>query len=284
VPTLPPFALHRPTSAGEASQILDQMGDDAVVHAGGTELLLVMKLGFAEYAHLVDVKGIAALHRLEVDGGTLTIGGAVTHREIERSPLVRDRFPALAEMESMVANVRVRTAGTLGGNLAFADPHSDPATFLLATGAEIVVVRGDATRTIPMDQFLRGPYETAIEPGELLAAVRIPLPAPGTVTLHRKMSFFERPAVTVTCAIRREGAEIVDARIAVGSVGVVPERMREAEAAMMGPAREGALDDAAEAAASGCTPMEDRNGAEDYKRNLVRVLVRRTMLEALGTA
>lgn len=280
MPTLPPFALHRPTSAGEASQILDQMGDDAVVHAGGTELLLVMKLGFAEYAHLVDVKGIAALHRLEVDGGTLVIGGAVTHRQIERSPLVRDRFPALAEMESMVANVRVRTAGTLGGNLAFADPHSDPATFLLATGAEIVIARGEAERTVPMDEFLRGPYETAIKPGELLSAVRVPLPHPGTVTLHRKMSFFERPAVTVTCALRREGAAVVDAHIAVGSVGVVPERMREAEAALLG---DPALDDAAEAAAAGCTPMEDRNGAEDYKRNLVRVLVRRTVREALGT-
>jgi carbon-monoxide dehydrogenase medium subunit len=205
----------------------------------------------------------------------------VTHREIECSPLVRDRFPALAAMESMVANVRVRTAGTLGGNLAFADPHSDPATFLLATEAEILVRRGDAERTIPMRDFVRGPYETAIEPGELLAAVRLPLPRSGTVTLHRKMAFFERPAVTVTCALRREGADVVEARIAVGSVGVVPQRMREAEAALLGPPREGAVDAAAAAAAAACTPMEDRNGAEDYKRNLVRVLVRRTAQEVL---
>ncbi len=140
--TLPAFDLHRPVSLEEASDILGRHGDDAIPVAGGTELLLLLKLGFGAYAHLVDVRGIPELTGIRLVDGTVEIGAAVTHREIERSALVREQIPALAAMERSVANIRVRTAGTLGGNLCFGDPHSDPATFLLAAGAEVVVRKG----------------------------------------------------------------------------------------------------------------------------------------------
>jgi aerobic carbon-monoxide dehydrogenase medium subunit len=284
VTRLPPFALHRPATFAEAAGLLGELGDDAVVYAGGTELLLLMKLGLAEYGHLVDVKGIPELGRLEAEDGALVIGGAVTHRALERSALVRERWPALAEMERSVANVRVRGAGTLGGNLAFSDPHSDPATFLLAAEAEVELRAGDARRRVAMRDFVLGPYETALAPGELLAAVRVPVVPAGAAMVHRKLAFNERPAATVTCLVRRDAGAVVEARVAVGSVGVVPARAPEAEAAVVGSSGEAAASRAGEAAAETAAPVEDANGSVDYKRQLVRVLVERAMREALARA
>ena len=117
--TLPPFDLHRARSVEEATELLTRYGADAAVICGGTELLLLLKLGFADYGHLVDVNGIDGLGGIDAENGTLVIGSTVTHREIERAPIVLDRLPALAAMVRRVANVRVRNVGTLGGNLCF---------------------------------------------------------------------------------------------------------------------------------------------------------------------
>lgn len=286
--TLPPFELHRPTSVEEASRLLDQLGDDAVVYSGGTELLLVMKLGFADYPHLVDVKRIAQLRRLEVSDGVLEVGAAITHREIERSEMVRDRWPALASMERGVGNLRVRCMGTIGGNLCFADPHSDPATFLLATGGSLVCNRGDdPPRELPVEEFVQGPYQTALAPGELLTAVRLPDVGRGAGIAHEKMSLHERPAVTVTCVASVVDGQVSSARLAVGSVGNRPQRALEAEATLVGAPADG-LDGresaAAEAAAEAADPVEDANGSVDYKRQLVRVLVKRCVRSAVEQA
>jgi carbon-monoxide dehydrogenase medium subunit len=280
--TLPAFELHRASSVDEASDLLGRFGDDAVAIAGGTELLLVLKLGFGEYGHLVDLRGIPELTGIKLEQGVIEIGAAVTHREIERSPLVREHVPALAEMERAVANIRVRTAGTLGGNLCFSDPHSDPATFLLAAGAQAVVRRGgEPPRVLPMEEFLRGPYETALAEGDLLISVHVPATVAGTGIAHRKLSFRERPAATVAVWLRVAGESIAEARIAVGSVGPLAVRAPKAEALLLAgaPAEEVA---GAAAEASGAT--EDADGSEEYKRQLVRVLVSRTLADALERA
>jgi len=282
---LPPFELHAPASVEEATELLERFGDDAAVYSGGTELLLLMKLGFAEPRHLVDVKGISELRGLEAGDGILAVGGAVTHREIERSALVRERWAALAVMERSVANVRVRGAGSLGGNLCFSDPHSDPATFLLAAEGEVVLRRGrDGRRTLPVSDFVRGPYETALGPGELLSAVRVPELPPGAALVHKKLAFHERPAVTVSCLARVEKGAVAEARIAVGSVGLVPVRASAAEALLLGSPGDAAIEAAGQAAADASAPVADMNGSVEYKHNLVRVLVGRTFREALGRA
>src|SRR5581483_7426677 len=178
---LPPFQLHRPWTLDEATALLDEHGDDAALYCGGTELLLLLKLGFASFGHLVDLKQLDELRGVRAENGTLVVGGAVTHRALERDPLVLERLPALATMERGVANVRVRNVGTLGGNLCFADPHSDPATFLLALDAEVECGRGGgSSRRIPLADFLVGPYQTSLGPGEVLTALRIPVPAQGS--------------------------------------------------------------------------------------------------------
>jgi carbon-monoxide dehydrogenase medium subunit len=277
---LPPFDLHRTTSVEEAGELLQRYGEDAAVICGGTELLLLMKLGFSSYGHLVDIKGIEELGGIRAENGTLVIGSTVTHREIERSPLVLERLPALAAMERRVANIRVRNVGTLGGNLCFSDPHSDPATFLLALDAE---VEYDAGR-IPLSEFLIGPYETALEHGQLLRSVRIPIPPDGTGIAHRKLAFHERPAATVACTVRAVGGTVVEARIAVGSVGARPLRAFAAEAMLAGkPVGDPTvLAEAAALAAAASEATEDANGSAEYKTELVRVLVERCFRDAAG--
>jgi carbon-monoxide dehydrogenase medium subunit len=278
--TLPPFDLHRATSVEEAGELLQLYGEDAAVMCGGTELLLLLKLGFSSYGHLVDIKGIEELGGIRAENGTLVSGSTVTHREIERSPLVLERLPALASMERGVANIRVRNVGTLGGNLCFSDPHSDPATFLLALDAEVEYNAG----RIPLSEFLIGPYETALEHGQLLRSVRIPIPPNGTGIAHRKLAFHERPAATVACAVRTAEGTVIEARIAVGSVGARPVRAFAAEAMLAGnPIGDNTvLAEAAALAAAASQAVEDANGSAEYKAELVRVLVERCFRDAAG--
>jgi len=289
VSTLPPFTVHRPGTVAEATELLGRLGDDAVVYCGGTELLLVYRFGFADYPDLIDVKPIAELRGIDVDGDELRIGATVTHREIELSPVVQEQCPALARMERHVGNVRVRTMGTIGGNLCFADPHSDPATFLLAAGGAVTLRRGsEPARRLPIEEFVRGPYETALEPGELLVAVHVPSTPAGSALVHRKMSFHERPAITVAAHVAVQAGRVSDVRLAVGSVGVTPVRVHGAETHLAGldaaalPAE--ALAAAAEVAVDASAPVADANGSVEYKQQLVRVLARRSLQDAVEEA
>ena len=282
---LRPFQLHEPGTVEEATRLLEEHGDEAVVYAGGTELLLVMKLGYATFKHLIDVKGIAELQGIEPNGEALRIGAAVTHREIERSPTVRERWPALAEMERNVANLRVRGAGTLGGNLCFSDPHSDPSTFLLAADATLVARRGgNEPRRIAIGDFVLGPYRTALEGGELLTGIEVPPVPSGAAIVHRKLALHERPAATVTCLVRLDSDRIAEARIAVGSVGAVPVRVPTAEALLTESEDPDVLRSAGDVAAEASGAVDDAGGSAEYKRQLVRVLVERALREALEEA
>jgi carbon-monoxide dehydrogenase medium subunit len=271
----------------EATELADRYGDDAAFYCGGTELLLLLKLGFASFGHLVDLKRVEELGGLRAENGDLVVGAAVTHRELERSPLVHERLPALAAMERQVANLRVREVGTLGGNLCFSDPHSDPATFLLVLDAEVECRRGgEAARRIPISDFVAGPYQTALGEGEVLTSVRIPALPPGAAAKHAKFAFYERPTATVACLARVADGNVAEARVAVGSVGARPVRAATAEHMLTGaPVEElgsGLLAEAGERAAEAASPVDDATGSAEYKAQLVRVLVERTFLEAVA--
>lgn len=285
--TLPPFDLHRPRSVEEATELVDVYGEDAALYCGGTELLLLLKLGFASFGHLVDLKRIDELKGIRADDGVLVVGAAVTHREVERSDLVRDRLPSLRTMERGVANVRVREVGTLGGNLCFSDPHSDPATFLLALDAEVECRRGGETvRRMPVSDFVVGPYQTSLRLGEVLTSVRIPEPPEGAAVAHAKFTFHERPTATLACFAHVVDATVVEARLAVGSVGPRPVRATAAEqmltGAPVGELDQGLLVQAGERAAEAAAPVDDANGSAEYKTHLVRVLVGRTFGQVLA--
>jgi len=153
---LAPFEIHEPKTVAEASALLTHYGDGAAVYAGGTELLVVMKERINHFPHLINIKTIPGLDRIHLAGDELVIGALATHRTIANSALVEAAFPALAELERRIANVRVRTAGTIGGNLCFAEPHSDPATLLLALGARFTLESKSGTRTLEAEAFFAG--------------------------------------------------------------------------------------------------------------------------------
>ena len=185
---LKPFQLHEPATVAEAVSLLAQLADDASVYAGGTELLLAMKEGLLSYGHLVNIKAIPDLDGVSYDSsaGVLAIGATATHRALERSPLVGEQFPLIADAERRVANVRVRNVGTLGGNLCFAEPHSDPGVFLLLHDAWVELSGPGGERVQSLEDFILGPYETTREPDELLTRILGPPPAGrGAACLHQ---------------------------------------------------------------------------------------------------
>jgi aerobic carbon-monoxide dehydrogenase medium subunit len=283
---LPPFAVHRPRSVREASSLLVDLGDEAVAYCGGTELLLAMKLGLATYAHLVDLKRVDGLRGISADDGHLRIGSASTHYELETSSLVRAWCPELAAMSSRVANLRVRSVGTLGGNLCFADPHSDPATFLIAVGATLLCQMEDDIRRVPVGRFVTGPYQTILQPGELLAAVEVPVLPSCTGVAHARMKLHERPVVTVTAMVQLQRGAVADARLAIGSVGAVPLAANTSEWLVGATAAdfEARAEACAEQAALAAAPLPDGDCSPDYLRHLVRVYSRQALTEAFRTA
>ncbi len=283
---LPPFRIHRPRSVQEASRLLDELGDEAAAYCGGTELLLAMKLGLADYSHLVDLKRIDGLRGVVTQGSSLRIGASATHYELESSPVLRAWCPAMTIMSSQVANLRVRSAGTLGGNLCFADPHSDPATFLIAVGASMLCQNENDTRRVPAAEFVTGPYQTLLEPGELLVAVELPVLPDGTGVSHVRMKLHERPAVTVAAKVRLTRGVVSQARLAVGSVGAVPiaadavESLLGAGAANFD-ARAGTC---AEQVALASRPLPDGDCSPEYLRHLVVVHSHQALTAAFAAA
>jgi carbon-monoxide dehydrogenase medium subunit len=270
VPTLlPPFSIEQPTTLGEASEMLRQYGDDAVAYAGGTELLLAMKQGGLRFGHLVDLKTIPGLNGIDQADGTLRIGALATHLSIERSPLLKQQLPVLVDLERRVANVRVRATGTLGGNLCFGEPHSDPATLLLCLDATVETTE----RTLELDEFLIGPYQVALQQGELLRAVRVPRPRPTQKASYQKFQVHEFPMLGLAVVLDRDAGQ---ARVAVGSVSPTPRRSPEAASLVV----EGRLDDAAEALAEAAELIDDKEGSAEYKRHLIRVFLTRAYEEA----
>jgi aerobic carbon-monoxide dehydrogenase medium subunit len=286
---IPRFSLVRPRSLDEAFHAFDVAAGDGWYVAGGTELLQVMKMGFARFGTLVDLKAIPDLKGIHLDpDGSLRIGATSTHREVERSSVVSGAAPGLAAMERRIANPRVRNTGTLGGNLAFAEPHSDPATFLLACGATVELRGRSGGRNLSINEFVIGPLATAREPDEVLVAVRIPARLPGEGSAHAKIAFFERPTAAVGVHLRIREGTIAAATVAVGSMCDVPQVVAGAGAALLGttPGRDG-LDAALGRAADAFWAVEaidDVNGSADYKRHLAGVLLGRATRAALQEA
>ncbi len=282
---LRPFELCEPGSVAEAAALLARYGEAARLYAGGTELILAMKEGLIHYDYLVNVKTIPGLAgiRLEPDGA-LRIGATTTHRALERDPLARERFPALARMEADVANVRVREVGTLGGNLCFAEPHADPGTLLQVYDAKVTVERTGGQRVISVEELFVGPFETSLEGEEVLSEILVPPLPPRSAAAYLKFGILERPSVGVAVALTLDDGALKDARLAVGCVGPVPRRMREAEALLTGKEIQNSvalLPQAGQLAGRAADAITDLHGSADYKEHLVGVLLTRAFQQAL---
>ena len=279
------FEVHHPSTVEEAVELRSQYGDDCALYAGGTELLLAMKLGVARWPHLIDTKRIASLRGVRESAGTVRIGAAVTHWDLERDPIVARALPALARLEGNVANVRVRAAGTLAGNIAFAEPHADPPALLMALGARVSLRGAEGGRTVALDQFVTGMYETALAADELIEAIEVPVPKAGVRASYIKFQILERPSVGVAIVADIRGGAFVSAPVVV--VGAVDELPRRADTASLSAADTRSRDTAdaiAAAARSAVAPVADLAGSEEYKRHLVGVFARRALTQLLEEA
>ena len=279
------FAIHRPADLGEAAEMLDHYGENGTLYAGGTELLLAMRHDLLRYEHLIDIKAVAGLDGIERRDGHLHIGAGATHRTIERSAVVRELLPVMADMEANVANVRVRGTGTLGGNLCFAEPHSDPATLLLALEGTAQAQGKDGERTLAMDELIAGAYDNSLGQDEVLTGVDVPLLGPTQRTAYLKFQVHERPllGLALMLDLNEDGSEIRAARCAVGCVSPTPCRSETAESLISGPADsvEQRLQEAADTLADEAALTDDREGSAEYKRHLIGVLLRRAAKQCL---
>ncbi len=278
------FTIHQPKTVAEASQMLAEFGDNGRLYAGGTELLLAMKHDLLRYQHLVDVKTIPDLNKIELKNAALMIGGTATHRSIERSSIVRETLPVFADMETHVANVRVRASGTLGGNLCFAEPHSDPATLLVALGAKVHIQGKSGFKTIGIEKLITGSYETSLGADEILTSVEIPVLGKTQRAAYLKFQLKERPTLGLALVLDVEDEQIKTATAVVGSVSAVPTQSENANQLLAGSRAdvEKRLADAGQALADAADPIDDLEGSADYKRHLIGVFLRRAFLKALG--
>jgi carbon-monoxide dehydrogenase medium subunit len=266
---LPPFRLARPETLDEA---LEAISEDQVPYCGGTELLLAMGAGLHRPDVLVDVKRLPELGGIRLDGDHLVIGATERHADVADHPLVRRHFPMLSAVERAVGNARVRSQGSVGGNLCFAEPKSDVGTALIALQAVATLVSPAGRREVPVEEFILGPYYAAKEPDELLVDVRIPVGGPEVRAAYVKFQTMERPTLGVAITHMPETG---DCRVVVGAVGEVP-------AVWTFPAFD-AID--ADTIAREVDPTPDLGGSDRYKRHITGVYVRRAQgaLARLGS-
>ncbi len=275
-----PFQLHRPKSIEEACALLSQYGDQAKILAGGSELILLLKMNLTNAAHIIDIKGVVGMDAITFEPGSqaLRVGGLVTHRNLETSPVALEHFPLLVEMEQQVANIRVRNVGTLGGNLCFAEPHADPGTLLTAFDAGIKIRSTRGERRSDIADFFLDYYQTALEPDEILTEIEIPKLSANWSGTYLRFCPGERPSVAAAILMLWADGACADARLALGCIGPKPIRAKEAELALRG---KSADEIEAEALDVGtkisdlCDPPPDIWGSVEYKRQIVKTLVSR---------
>ena len=278
------FDYVEPASLGEALEAVARDGDNAIVMAGGTAVVLLLKQDLIRPARVLALRRLDALRGIASDG-TLRIGALETHAAIARSRPVHEHAPALAATFASVATVRIREQATVGGNLAHADPAQDPPVTLLALDAVIVVAssaRGE--RRIPIAELFVDLFETSLEPDELVLRVEIPPLPDGARATYKK--FLPRSAddyatVSVAAVLARDASgRCTHARIALGAAGPVPLRARDAERSLEGHVvDDSAIHQAGALAAAETDPIEDLRGGADYKRAMAAVWTERALRE-----
>ncbi|KWR90652.1 FAD binding domain-containing protein [Cupriavidus sp. IDO] len=283
------FEFLEPASVAEASRMLADLGDSCRVFAGGTALMLGMRQRMLTPSHLVSLGRLEDLRRIGFDPrGGLRIGALALHADVARSPVVQAHYPMLASMASRVANPQVRNQGTIGGNLCYADPATDPPGCLMALGAQIVVSGTGGERVIGIEDFLVDYYVTALAGDEVVTEIRLPPPAAGADGLYSRFlrtAAEHRPLASVALSVRRERAFCVDVRLAVGASTPIPARLRRAEALLAGKTVTAELAaEAADIVAADINAVSDLRGSASYRREMVRVVARRTISGLFGVA
>ena len=277
--------LVQPTTVAEASEALSQFGDNAKIYAGGAELLLLLRQGLLQTDILIDVKKIERLHEISWDRKTLVVGACVTHQSLATDSSVREHAPSFAYAESQVANVRVRNQGTLGGNLCFNDPHSDPGTVLLVHEAAVTLGSRKGEHEIPLRDFFSDMYATALNADELLLEIKIPPLPIGMNSAYVRLHRYQRPTLGVAAAAKMDNGTVEDIRIAVGCVGPTAQRLPELELKVKGMKIADAKRIFAEQKnylRDRLRPVTDLLGGAEYKLYMTSVFLNHALEKAVG--
>jgi carbon-monoxide dehydrogenase medium subunit len=285
------FDYLEPTTVAEACALLKQRAGEAKVFAGGSHLTILMKQELYQPKTLVNIKKISELKGIRFDSTEgLIIGALVTHRELETSALVKEKFPVLSEAEREVANIRVRNMGTVGGNLASGEPLTDLSQIFISLDGKARITGPNGQRAIPIEDLFVDFYTTSLAEDEILTQIVIPpLPARSGIEYIRfsSSSVVDKPSVGVAVRLTLESSSetIQAARIVLGCVGATPVRARKAEALVTGKKLTSELAEEAGAVASReCSPTSDLRGSEEYKRAIVGTLVKRAARKAYERA
>lgn len=277
------FEYHAPKTLLDALGLLKQFGDEAKLLAGGHSLLPMMKLRFAQPGHLIDLGKIMELKGIREDGGTIRIGAMTTENELIGSKLLQQKCPLLVEGARQISDPQVRYKGTIGGDIAHGDPGNDHPALMLALAASFVLKGPAGERVVPADGFFLGTYDTLLQPGEILAEIRIPILAPGTgysyAKLKRKTGDFATAAAAVT--LRMKGDAVQEVAIALTNVAATALKAKAAEAALRGKAfNDASVNEAARLAMSICDPVADQRGDAEYKTAMAGEMTRTALRNA----
>ena len=282
------FQYESPGSLAEAIALLNQYGDEAKVLSGGHSLIPMMKLRFATPGYLIDINNIPGLSDIQEEGGVVRIGSLVRESQLEHSEILAKIFPIFKDVTKLIADPQVRNMGTIGGNLAHGDAANDHPAVMIALGATVVITSADGERVVPIDEFFYGFYMTAIQQGEILTEIRIPVPPVGTGSayhkLERKVGDYATSGVAVQLTLGKDGT-VTSAGIGLTNVNPVPLRASRSEEALVGkPLTDENIALAAKYASEDCSPSADLRGSEEYKRHVTGVLVKRMILKAAERA
>lgn len=280
------FDYFEPASVQEACGLLERHGDDARLIAGGTALLIWMRMNLLKPRVVVSLAKIPAFDSIRFDPKNgLTIGGGARHRDIELHPAVREHYPLLHETFRKIAQPRIRNMATVGGNLCQGDPMTDPGASLMALDAEAVLASSTGKRSVPLAEFFQDYYQTDAQPGEILTEIRVPPPVKDLRWAHIKFlprSQEDFATVGVALALRVADGRCDDIRLALNSVAPTILRATRAEEILRKQKiTDKLISEMAEAAAGETDPIDDNRGSAEYKREMVKVLVRRAAEEAL---
>ena len=285
------FEYFAPQSLAEAIALFGEKGEGGRALAGGTDIVPQIKEGakIPMPAYVVSLRRLPELRGIEFsERAGLRIGAAVTMAELAESPVVRERYRALADGAGVVGSVQTMNMATVGGNVCNAAPSADTAPALLAYEAVAVIAAPDGERELPLAEFWRGPNATALAPGELLRELRLPVPPPnsgGVYVRQTPRKQMDIAVVGVAVLLTIAGERIEHARVALGAVAPTPIRAQETEAMLEGQTiTESLFAKAAEAAAAEASPISDQRGSAEFRRHLVRVTTERCLQEAARRA
>ncbi|HET6936894.1 MAG TPA: xanthine dehydrogenase family protein subunit M [Candidatus Angelobacter sp.] len=284
----PSFEYLRPSTIPEAVALLQQHGDAAKILSGGQSLIPMMKFRLARPGVLIDINRIPGLSYVKEEGGFLKIGGLTREAELEASQLVRAKYPLLMDTAAVIADPQVRNMATVGGNLAHGDPANDHPATMIAFGAQIVATGAKGERVIPVEDFFKSVFETALLADEILTEIRIPVPPPRSggayFKLERKVGDFATAAAAVQLTLDGGGA-IQKIGVGLTNVGPTPIKARKAEDFLRGKKPDAAaVTQAAQLASDEAEPSSDLRGPAEYKKGLVKELTRRALSRALERA